>query len=131
MLYDLTKVDEGPSELREALKDWDFAAVARSYRLIDQDAVNVMVPYDPERFAVLKAELERVGRLTRHWIRQARPHAVSLYRPRPDAPVKNFLLPVRLASGEQSDEWFVYLAEEHYDRELMGLRPPSDEVWIA
>lgn len=131
MLYDLTHVEEGPRELREALDDRDFEAVARSYRLIDQDTISVVVGYDPDQFTVLKAELKRAGRLTREWIRRARPHAVNLYRPRRDAPIWSFLSPARLASDEESDEWFIYLAEEHYDRQLMGLTPPSEEVWIA
>ncbi len=129
-LYDLTQVGEGLPELRKALNDKDFEEVARRYRLIEQDAINVVVPYDPEAFAGLRRELDQSGRLTRNWIRRARPHALSLYRPKRNAPIWSFLEPARMTSGEESDEWFVYLEDRHYDRDLLGLTA-APEVWIA
>jgi CRISPR-associated helicase Cas3/CRISPR-associated endonuclease Cas3-HD len=129
-LYNLTQVAESLPELREALRVKDFEEVARRYRLIVQDAINVLVPYDPEVFGGLRSELDQDGRLTRGWIRKARPHAVNVYRPKRDAPIWSFLKPAPLRSGEVSADWFVYLEEKHYDRELLGLTA-APEVWIA
>jgi hypothetical protein len=70
------------------------------------------------------------GRLTGGWIRRARRHTVSLYRPKPDNPVRRFLRPAPLGRGELSDDWFLYTEPAHYDRELLGLREAPD-VWIA
>jgi CRISPR-associated helicase Cas3/CRISPR-associated endonuclease Cas3-HD len=130
-LQGITEEDRGKArKLREAMEVRDFEQAAELYRLIDQDAVNVVVPYEPEAFAALDAELREAGRLTGGWIRRARRHTVSLYRPRLDAPVRRFLQPVSLGRGELSDDWFLYTEPEHYDRELLGLREAPD-VWIA
>lgn len=129
-LYEiLGTADRGKSlALGKAMQEErDFEKVAALYRLIDQDAVNVLVPYDPEMFRALDSELRRNGRLTRDWIRRARYHAVSLYRPRAESP---FLRPAPLGKGELSDDWFLYTEASHYDRELLGLLEEPD-VWIA
>ncbi len=127
----LTGADRGKTkELREAIETRDFAEVAARYRLIDQGAINVVVPFDPRAFARLRTALEQAGRLTRHWIRDARPHAVSLFRPAREALVWSFLQPAPLRRGEESEEWFIYLEAAHYDRELLGLLAAPDQ-WIA
>ena len=100
------------------------------YRLIDQDAVNVVVPYDPEAFASLASSLREAGRLTRGWIHRARRHTVGLYRPKTDHPVWRFLQPAPAGRNEVSEDWFLYIEPEHYDRELLGLLEAPD-VWIA
>jgi CRISPR-associated helicase Cas3/CRISPR-associated endonuclease Cas3-HD len=129
-LYDLTQVAENSAELRNALADRDFEEVARRYRLIEQDAINVLVPYDPEAFTSLRSQLDQDGQLNRGWIRKTRPHAVSIFRPKREAAIWSFLKPAPLRSGEESDDWFVYLEGKHYDRELMGLTAAPD-FWIA
>ncbi len=126
--YGLTGATEVKNELADAICVRNFAKTAAEYRLIPTDSINVLVPYDPERFAVLTAELESQGRLTVHWIRRARAHVVSVFRPRDDDSIVPFLLPAPLGrhTHERSDEWFVYLCEDHYDRELLGLKPPGE-----
>ncbi len=139
MLYRLTGIDadeqKGPArELREAIEALDFAATAGLYRLIDQDAINVLVPYDLAAFTALREELRDAGRLTTDWVRRARPHSVSLYRPGRNAPVWAFLDPAPLGRGasgrpEGSEDWFVYLEPSHYDRDLGLLQ--ADELLIG
>jgi len=90
--------------------------------LIEADAINVLVPYDPEAFENLKRRLESDGHLSAPWIRDARAHTVSLYRPDRGAPILSALDPAPLGrDGEESREWFVLQAEDLYDRTRLGL----------
>lgn len=129
-LYSLTGIgaaEQGRAKkLAEAVGRLDFSAAAELYRLIDQDAINVVVPYDREAFEDLREELRRAGRPTRGWIRRARPHTVNVYRRRGGDPLHAFLQP---ASGDRED-WFLLLDEKLYDRERLGLLA-APEVWIA
>lgn len=136
LLYEWTGVDSGDGrgtrELREAIEALDFPSVAALYRLIDQDAINVLVPYDLATWDALRTELRTRGRLTAGWVQRARAHAVSLFRPRADNPVLGFLDPAPLGRGEpeRAADWFVYLEAAHYDRELLGLTA-AEKLWIA
>ena len=108
---------------------WDFEEAAKCYRLIDNDAVNVVVPWDPEEFRGLQEEIRKTGRLTVDWIRRARPHVVNLYRP--DSHL-GYLDPVVRKTDGEKDDWFFLLGEGLYDRDLLGLTGPDpDDVWIA
>jgi CRISPR-associated endonuclease/helicase Cas3 len=135
-LYELIGVGEEEAgrakELRRAIGGRDFPEVARRYRLIDKDAVEVLVPYDGDAFAALSAELEREGHLTAGWVRRARPHAVSLYRPGEDDSVRAILDPVPLARGakDRASDWFRLIDPGAYDRDLLGLQR-KDDLWIA
>lgn len=134
-LYDLTGItatDQGKAKkLDEAIRQHDFATTAELYRLIDQDAVNVIVPYDAEETAHLLARLREEGRPRRDWLRRARPHTVNLYRPKRDDPVWAWLDPAFPARREgEPEDWFVLLDESLYDREMLGLTGAPD-VWIA
>lgn len=133
-LYDLAGTTAGnrgkTGELRKAMELRDFERIADLFRLIDQDAVNVLVPYDLDAFRALEADLAAAGRLNRDWIQRARRHAVSLYRPKAENPVQRFLKPAPLGRGESSDDWYLYVEPDHYDRDLLGLLEAPD-VWIA
>lgn len=134
-LYDLGKIgtaEQGKEKrLDEAMGRLDFQAAAELYRLIDQDAINVVVPYDREAFEDLQAELQRVARPTAGWIRRARPHSVNVYRRRGDDPLHAFLQPASSTRGEDvREDWFLLLGEGLYDRERLGLLA-APEVWIA
>jgi CRISPR-associated helicase Cas3/CRISPR-associated endonuclease Cas3-HD len=129
-LYDLTKLTESARELDHAIQGRSFVDVARLYRVIAEDSINVVVPYDCEAYDALRNRLAEDRRLTRSWIRQARAHSISLFRPKPDAEVWNCLEPAPLGRGEPSRDWFIYLIEGHYDRDLLGLTA-AEGVWIA
>jgi CRISPR-associated endonuclease/helicase Cas3 len=136
LLYEWTGIDTGDAgaarELRDAIDGLDFPAVSGLYRLIDQDAINVVVPYDLAAYDALRHELRSLGRLTAGWVQSARAHTVSLYRPKPDDPIHSFLDPAPLGRGEpeRSADWFVYLEPAHYDRDLLGLMA-AESLWIA
>jgi CRISPR-associated helicase Cas3/CRISPR-associated endonuclease Cas3-HD len=129
-LYDLTKIIRVGKKLGQAIDRHDFPVVAKEYRLIPKDAVNVLVPYDPAVFDALKRELKAAGRLTSRWVRRARSHAVSLYRPRPTDEIWNFLEPAPLPGGKSAEDWFLHLREDHYDPKLLGL-VGGEGAWIA
>jgi len=120
-LYSFARPENLNMELLKAVKRGDFVEAVRSYRVIEKDAVNVLVPYDLETYERLKEEV--LGKwLRRIWIGRARPHTVGLFRPEYNDPVWQFLEKVPVGRKEVSDEWFIYLKEEHYDMKK-GLVP--------
>lgn len=137
-LYDIGK----PAKSKEAQKLDQFATagsfpdIAQDYRLIKQNAINVVVPYSEQRieFDSLKDEAERKG-LTADWIRRARQLTVSLYRPKDDDTIWDALISVQQVHGVRkkhyTQEWFVYAVEEHYHHNLGLVPPDSLHTWIA
>lgn len=135
-LYSVRGIDRLNSEgdeLLNAILRQDFADVCRLYRVIPQDTINVLVPYNKEMFLKLKEEANSAG-LNRGWITSARPYTVSLFRPRsPHDHIYLNLEPVSIRPDrpEESDEWYIYRKEEDYDPDT-GLNPSlSPEVIIA
>lgn len=133
-LYDLNDPASQNAELSEAIQALDFIEVARGYRLIDQDAIQVLVPWADrwDDFQALRAEAEQTG-ISANWMRRAQGLAVSVYRPRGGPPA--WAIPAKLrrrgtSNGGVSDEWFI-LEGDHYD-DTLGLTPPEGpQVFIA
>jgi len=124
--YNLTRIPETAErakKLLDAIKSRDFAESSCLYRLIPYDGINILVPYKITAYTTLAQEVRRHG-LTAGWIRRARPHTISIFRPRSHAAIWTRLEPVRITRNRESDEWFIYLNEEDYDRKLLGLVPP-------
>jgi hypothetical protein len=115
--------------LRDAFGSGEFPDVAREYRLIEQDSINVLVPYAPriDQYRELRERLVEEG-VDRSWISQARPLSIALFRPRPDDPVWGNLLSPPAKGARSGEEWFVYANEEHYHPSL-GLKAESS-LWI-
>lgn len=127
-LYDIARPEALRQELTEAIQNQDFPEVACLYRLIEQDAVNLLVLYEPARSEILALadEVRRTG-LTASWIRRARPYTVSIFRPSHSALGSGFLEPVPLRGKRETtdaQDWFLCLEPECYDRHL-GLRLPD------
>jgi len=124
--------------LLEAIRAGDFPEVAKLYRLIKQDAVSVLVPFDRPKFDRLRAEIADSDRLRpgflRDWLRRAAPHAVSLFRPRPGDSIWNLLDPVQFGRHHPLDtnqgDWFIALPGLEYDQ-LFGVSMRTDSLWIA
>ena len=134
-LYALTGIATGEQgkakDLRSCIDQLDFEGTAKLYRLIDQDAINVVVPWDPGAFQALRDGLREAGRLSTRWVRQARPHAVNLYRPKAQDPLWAYLDPAsRIPKEDGREDWYLLLGEGLYDREMLGLTG-APEVWIA
>lgn len=128
--------DERP--LLDAIRAGDFAAVARLYRLIKQDTINVLVPYDPRAFEQLRREIRETEPLTpefiRRWCHRASPYAVGLFRPRANAPITPHLEPIQFSRRRRVEDveadWFLALPGVDYDP-LLGISERSEDVWIA
>lgn len=129
-LYDLSNPASQNPALNEAITALDFPEIAKCYRLIDQSAIQVLVPWAGCRkeFDALCAEAERDG-ISAGWMRRAQGLAVSVYRTNDGTPA--WAIPAKLRRGlGTSDEWFI-LAGDYYD-EILGLNPPQgQQVFIA
>ncbi|MDY7017775.1 MAG: CRISPR-associated endonuclease Cas3'' [Nitrospirota bacterium] len=121
-------------ELETAFNERDFVEVARLYRLIDTNAIQVLVPWADrlDDFRTLCAEAEDVG-ITADWMRRAQGLAVGVYR-RKDGPPA-WAIPAKLrrrgkVDAGVSDEWFI-LEGDYYD-DTLGLKPPEGpQLFIA
>lgn len=132
-LYDLTGVaTEGTrfQEILQAACSRSFVDLSDRYRLIDQDTIEILVPYEPEIFRALRAAVEEKGYPTAEWLRSARPHAVQLYRPREQDEIRNGLEGIPIGRGERSEDWFILLRETWYERKLDGFTG-GENAWIA
>ncbi len=133
-LYDLTKPESQNERLREAITARDFAEVARLYKLIDQDAIQILVPWMDklDEFTALSEEAERPG-ISAGWMRRAQGMAVSIYRPQTGHPAGSVLIPAKLKRGGVSDEWFILQDPQRtYYHAIRGLQlPQSEQIFIA
>lgn len=117
-------------KLEDAIRDRHFEKVARLYRLIEKDAINILVPYDHAVYEELSQQARQEG-LSRAWVARARPYTVGLFRPREDSPLLIDLEPIPLLDrgrGEMSQDWFICPKEGMYD-EVMGLTPPEHMIF--
>lgn len=127
-------VREDEAELLKAIQAGDFPRVAELYRLIKQDAINILVPYKPEEYERLLSELRDQTRLARGyirgWTRRAARHAVSILRPRAESGVQNVLEQLTDAKGRAIPDWYRLRQEELYV-EQTGFTPPSEaDLWM-
>jgi CRISPR-associated helicase Cas3 len=120
-LYSIASLED--RLLVEAVRTKHFPDVRKYYRIIDQDTVNVLVPYDRPRYEELAAEVRRDG-LNRGWVARARPHTVNCYRK--DAGAAE---PVLLKDRTPSNDWFLYLFD-HYDPNT-GLCVPKELEYLG
>ncbi len=133
--YDLNNAAKIKDDLETALRELHFENVAREYRIIEQNAINVLVPYEPERalFEELKSEMRSTANRgpgwLRRWIQRARPLTVGLHHPRDDAPIWNHLEPVYFSPSARRDidraDWHIAMPGLPYDLTL-GLIIPED-----
>jgi CRISPR/Cas system-associated endonuclease/helicase Cas3 len=128
-LYNLNDPAGQNADLTRAIQELDFVEMAKAYRLIVQDAIQVLVPWADryDEFLELRTEADRQG-ISANWMRRAQGLAVSVYRTHDGPPA--WAIPAKLRRGGVSDEWFI-LEGNFYD-ERLGLNPPQGEqVFIA
>lgn len=127
---------EDERELLDAVIGGNFSDVSKHYRLIQQNVINVLVPYDRigyQELIVQADTAEMSAREVRAWIRRARPHSVAVYRPNHwNSDIWNQLLPLPLGTdvNNESDQgilsgthdwWRPANMEESYDH-FIGLK---------
>ncbi|MDD2337310.1 MAG: CRISPR-associated helicase Cas3', partial [Geobacteraceae bacterium] len=130
-LYDLSKPETQNGELQDAITNADFIRVAQEYRLIDQSAIQVLVPYEKyrEMFDELQRQQDEEG-INAQWIRKAQGLTVGVFRPKSEHPAWGVLIPAKLRYGKGvSDEWFILEDRdgEFYDN-VVGLRLPQSQL---
>lgn len=106
----------------------DFPYVAQHYRLIPDDTVNVLVPFNEEAEA-LRDEAREFG-VSRDWMRRAQPYSVSVFR-RYDGKMPMVYEPTsfRIGRGGQRaecTEWFLCTCKDAYS-DLFGLIPDYED----
>lgn len=125
LLYSIADLKTMKPELQDAIKRQHFVEVAKEYRIIDEDTINVLVPYPAalEKYESLADEVRESG-LTSKWIRKAQPYTISLFRPKERDIVWDYLEKVSITHKMKSEQWFIYWEERHYHLQL-GLLPPE------
>lgn len=127
-LYNLTSTTD--AELEGFIKSQNYVDFASRYRLIENDAVNVVVPYDDVAVALIQ-EGRQLG-ITADWMRRVRGYTVSYYLKK-NEPTPVFLEPIKFRFGKNDDfapGWFLCDLEnpvtfkKYYD-DVFGLL--SDE----
>lgn len=129
-LYDLTNVANEDKKLFEFLQTYDFVEVAKLYRLIEGDTINVLVPY-AQRIMEYRhlRDIALSQGLSRDWLRRARPLAVSLQKRAAEKGIGDWLEPIMQRDTETG--WYVYLNEEHYSDSLGLVGPETEEFLLA
>lgn len=115
-------------ELEKFIQTQNFKEFADRYRLIENDAVNVVVPYNKRAQEIMQEARE--NGITLDWMRRARGYTVSVYL-KTKAALPKFLHPIKYQFGKKddfSDSWFLcaeqgeYSLENYYDP-FFGLIP--------
>jgi CRISPR-associated helicase Cas3/CRISPR-associated endonuclease Cas3-HD len=128
-LYNINDPVGQNADLTRAIQELDFVEIAKVYRLIDRNAIQVLVPWADryDEFLALRTEADRQG-ISANWMRRAQGLAVSVYRTDDGLPA--WAIPAKLRRGGVSDDWFI-LEGDYYD-DALGLNPPKGEqVFIA
>ena len=141
-LFDLAKPEAQNPDLIRAISELDFPEVARRYRLIDADAIQVVVPWLARIDEYKTLRKQAMHGIDRAWMKRAQALAVGVYRPKPGHPAWGFLaaanFPPRAGRSGSSNEWFVLEDNNRHDPErrlyddTLGLRlPDSQRIMIA
>jgi CRISPR-associated endonuclease/helicase Cas3 len=125
-LYNISSTTD--EELEGFIRTQNFEKFAERYTLIENDAVNVVVPYNDTARALMQ-EARQDG-ITGDWMRRTRGYTVSAFL-NPKKPQPFFLEPIKFRFGKNdgfSDTWFLckepneYNFEKFYDQ-IFGLLP--------
>lgn len=132
-LYKIAAPGQLAKDLYQAIEELSFPQVAQQFRLIKNDMINIVVPFDEQLFKELQTLAEQKG-LTAQWIKQARGLSISLYRPKSDDVVWDSLLPVQqFKQGRYSkqEDWFMVANKGDYDKTLGYKKPESLSLYIG
>ena len=114
-------------KLIKAISEKDYQETDRNYRLIEEQGVRVIVPYEGEQklFDTLQKELRQTGEITPALMKQAAPITISCYdQERLSHWAEELLLPRRRREGRETDcrsGWYLLSEKKCYDSEKLGL----------
>ena len=132
-LYTVAAPEQLAKDLYQSIKELSFPQVAQQFRLIKNDMINIVVPFDGRLFKDLETLAEAKG-LTSQWIKKARGLSISLFRPKSDDVVWDSLLPVQQFKQRRyskQEDWFMVNNNKDYDKTLGYKKPESLNCWIA
>lgn len=132
-LYTVAAPEQSAKDLYQSIAELSFPDVARQFRLIKNDMINIVVPFDPQLFKDLQTLADEQG-LTAPWIKMARGLSISLYRPKHDDVIWDSLLPVQqFKQGRYSkqEDWFMVNNDKDYDKDLGYKKPVSLNLYIG
>jgi hypothetical protein len=129
MLYGISRPAEQNRELTDAINALDFPEVAARYRLIDQDAIQIVVPWRPQLSLYQDLRAQAASGIDGKWLRRAQMLSVSIYRPKSDHPAWGSLIAAQFRRGGASDEWFILEDPDTtlYD-DIVGLNLPQNPL---
>jgi CRISPR/Cas system-associated endonuclease/helicase Cas3 len=117
-LYCVQNVEREESELHGAIERKDFEEVAHHYKIIDEDSVNVLVPYGN---GLQLAREVRQASLTADWVRRARPYCVNVYRWEVEKYAACFESVRAGYNRQEAEDWRILIGKGTYPAEL-GIR---------
>ncbi len=128
-LYGLSRPADQNLDLTNAITGLDFPEIARRYRLIDQDSIQIVVPWKPCIDEYMRLRVQASSGIDGKWMRDAQALSVSIYRPKPDHPSWGCLVAAHFRRGGNSDEWFVLEDPDgkFYD-DTLGLQLPQNHL---
>ena len=128
-LYGLSRPADQNLDLTNAITGLDFPEIARRYRLIDQDSIQIVVPWKPCIDEYMRLRVQASSGIDGKWMRDAQALSVSIYRPKPDHPSWGCLVAAHFRRGGNSDEWFVLEDPDgkFYD-DTLGLQLPQNQL---
>jgi CRISPR-associated endonuclease/helicase Cas3 len=128
-LYGVSRPVEQNRELNKAIDELDFPEIAQRYRLIDQDAIQIVVPWRRCMAQYEELRQQAARGINGKWMRDAQALSVSIYRPRPGHQAWGCLIPAQCRRVGASDEWFVLEdpGGQYYD-ETLGLQLPENQI---
>jgi CRISPR/Cas system-associated endonuclease/helicase Cas3 len=133
VLYVVAAPDQSEKDLWTAVKDLSFPQVAQHFRLIKNDTINIVVPYNQQVFSELE-ELAAQKGLNAKWIKRARGLSISLFRPKDDDVVWDSLLPVqqfKQGRYKKQEDWFFITDYNDYDDVLGYKKPQTLKLYIG
>lgn len=124
------EVSKRATEIHSAIIAMDFARLAEVYRVIDQETVNVVVPYRQDLFDEL-VSIEQTRGIDTTWKRKAQRISVSIFKPKHDDTLWSILYPAKTVYGSESHEWYVLKNGNYYNENYGFFVPERYEVLIG
>lgn len=113
LFYNRSGVASGKlPDFKENADGRNFEKIKRDYKLISDDHIRVLVPYDFQEFEAVRNKSN--SGLTAKWVRKAQATMVNTRRPKPNDKMWNYLQAVLLRDGSPSDEYFILTALDRY-----------------
>ena len=132
-LYTVAAPGQSAKDLYQSIAELSFPDVARQFRLIKNDMINIVVPFDSQLFKDLQTLADEKG-LTAPWIKMARGLSISLYRPKHGDVIWDSLLPVQqFKQGRYSkqEDWFMVNNDKDYNKTLGYKKPEGLSLYIG